>query len=141
MCCKKTTHGAKIITYNFGPGQALGKNTTLGLSLLKFMIILKSLRQCVAPIRLAFSWDRGIILYMDATQQGPTKMTLYTLFGAWIEGNRDMLAVFAEYNDMVVFIQHESKKRTYKGGSLGYDSLVYIESELGKLCNNEEIEI
>jgi hypothetical protein len=21
MCCKKTTHGAKIITYNFGPRQ------------------------------------------------------------------------------------------------------------------------
>jgi hypothetical protein len=78
---------------------------------------------------------------MDATQQGSKEMTLYTLFGAWVEGNRDMLAVFAEYNDMVIFIQHESKKRTYKGGSLGYDSLVYIESELGKLCNNEEIEI
>ena len=22
MCCKKTTHGAKIIAYNFGPRQA-----------------------------------------------------------------------------------------------------------------------
>ena len=77
--------------------------------------------------------------HMDALPG--SKMKLYTLFGAWVEGGRDMLAVFAEYNNMVIFIQHESKKRTYKGGSLGYDSLVYIESELGKLCNNEEIEI
>jgi hypothetical protein len=77
---------------------------------------------------------------MDATQPG-SKMTLYTLFGAWIEGHRDMLAVFAEYNDMVVFIQNESNKRSYWKDSLGYDSLVYIESELGKLSNNEEIEI
>jgi hypothetical protein len=77
---------------------------------------------------------------MDATQQG-SKMKLYTLFGAWVEGGRDMLAVFAEYNDMVVFIQNESNKRSYRKDSLGYDSLVYIESELGKLCNNEEIEI
>jgi len=77
--------------------------------------------------------------YMDATPG--SKMTLYTLFGAWVEGNRDMLAVFAEYNDMVVFIQNESNKRSYRKDSLGYDSLVYIESELGKLSNNEEIEI
>ena len=87
-----------------------------------------------------FSLQSAYSYYMDATKPG-SKMKLYTLFGAWVEGNRDMLAVFAEYNDMVIFIQHESKKRTYKGGSLGYDSLVYIESELGKLCNNEEIEI
>ena len=78
--------------------------------------------------------------YMDATQLG-SKMKLYTLFGAHVEGDRDMLAVFAEYNDMVIFIQNESNKRSYRKDSLGYDSLVYIESELGKLCNNEEIEI
>jgi hypothetical protein len=78
---------------------------------------------------------------MDATQQGSKEMTLYTLLGAWVEGGRDMLAVFAEYNDMVVFIQNESNKRSYRKDSLGYDSLVYIESELGKLSNNEEIEI
>jgi len=42
---------------------------------------------------------------------------------------------------MVVFIQHEVKKRSYRGDSLGYDSLVYVESELGKLCINDEIEI
>jgi hypothetical protein len=37
----------------------LGKNTTLG----------ETLRHRVAPGRLAFSWDRGIILYMDTTTQ------------------------------------------------------------------------
>jgi hypothetical protein len=78
---------------------------------------------------------------MDATQQGSTKMKVFSLFGAWVEGGRDMLAVFAEYNDMVVFIQNEANKRNYRKDSLGYDSLVYIESELGKLSNNEEIEI
>jgi hypothetical protein len=78
---------------------------------------------------------------MDATQQQGKQMKIFSLFGAWVEGNRDFLGVFAEYNDMVVFIQHESKKRTYRGGSLGYDSLVYIESELGKVSMNEEIEL
>ena len=82
-----------------------------------------------------------IILYMDATQQGTKEMKVFSLFGAWVEGGRDMLAVFTEYNDMVVFIQNESNKRNYRKDSLGYDSLVYIESELGKLSNNEEIEI
>ena len=68
-------------------------------------------------------------------------MKVFSLFGAWVEGSRDLLGVFAEYNDMVVFIQHEVKKRSYRGDSLGYDSLVYVESELGKLCINDEIEI
>jgi len=78
---------------------------------------------------------------MDATQQQGKQMKVFSLFGAWIECNRDLLGVFAEYNDMVIFIQHESKKRTYREGSLGYDSLVYIESELGKVSMNEEIEL
>lgn len=68
-------------------------------------------------------------------------MTLYTLFGAWIEGNRDMLGTFAEYNDMICFIYQEANKRNYRKEELGYDSLVYIESELGKLSMNDEIKI
>ena len=88
-----------------------------------------------------FSLQLAYSYYMDATQQGSKEMKVFSLFGAHVEGFRELLAVFAEYNDMVAFIQNESSKHNYRKDSLGFDSLVYVETELGKACDNMEIEI
>jgi hypothetical protein len=75
---------------------------------------------------------------MDATQQQGKQMKVFSLFGAWIEGQRELLGVFAEFSDMIVFTQNNYNYNR----SMGYDSLVYIESELGKDSrDNEEIEV
>lgn len=59
-------------------------------------------------------------------------MKVYTLMGGWDYEGENLLGVFASKEDLLQFVKQEQAKQTRRPETLGYDTLGYVESELGQ---------
>jgi hypothetical protein len=59
-------------------------------------------------------------------------MKVYTLMGGWDYEGENLLAVFGSREDLLKFVEQEKSKHDRRPDTLGYDTLGYVESELGQ---------
>ena len=59
-------------------------------------------------------------------------MKVYTLMGGWDYEGDNLLGVFASRNELLQFVEQEKAKHNRRPETLGYDTLGYVESELGQ---------
>lgn len=59
-------------------------------------------------------------------------MKVYSLVGGYDYEGENLLGVFASKEDLLQFVEQEKPKAHCRPETLGYDSLGYVESELGQ---------
>ena len=59
-------------------------------------------------------------------------MKVYSLMGGYDYEGESLLGVFASKEDLLQFVESERSKHDRRPETLGYDSLGYVESELGQ---------
>ena len=59
-------------------------------------------------------------------------MKVYTLMGGWDYEGENLVGVFASREDLLKFVEQEKSKHDRRPETLGYDTLGYVESELGQ---------
>ena len=59
-------------------------------------------------------------------------MKVYSLMGGYDYEGHNLLGVFGSEEDVFKFVESEKPKHRYRPELLGYDSLGYVESELGQ---------
>jgi len=59
-------------------------------------------------------------------------MKVYSLVGGWDYEGETLLGVFASKEDLLQFVEQEKPKHQRRTDTLGYDTLGYVESELGQ---------
>ena len=59
-------------------------------------------------------------------------MKVYTLMGGFDYEGETLLGVFASKEDLMKFIEQEKSKYRIRPETLDYDTLGYVESELGQ---------
>lgn len=59
-------------------------------------------------------------------------MKVYSLVGGFDYEGENLLGVFASREDLLQFVEQEKPKQHRRPETLGYDTLGYVESELGQ---------
>jgi hypothetical protein len=59
-------------------------------------------------------------------------MKVYSLVGGFDYEGENLLGVFASKEDLLQFVEQEKSKQNRRPDTLGYDTLGYVESELGQ---------
>jgi hypothetical protein len=59
-------------------------------------------------------------------------MKVYTLMGGYDYEGENLVGVFASREDLLKFVEQEKSKHDRRPEKLGYDTLGYVESELGQ---------
>ena len=59
-------------------------------------------------------------------------MKVYSLVGGYDYEGENLLGVFGSKEDLLQFVEQEKPKHQRRPETLGYDSLGYVESELGQ---------
>ena len=59
-------------------------------------------------------------------------MKVYTLMGGFDYEGENLLGVFASKEDLLQYVEQERPKHHRRAETLGYDTLGFVESELGQ---------
>lgn len=59
-------------------------------------------------------------------------MKVYTLMGGFDYEGENLLGVFASKEDVLKYVEQEKPKHQRRPETLGYDTLGFVESELGQ---------
>lgn len=59
-------------------------------------------------------------------------MKVYSLMGGFDYEGENLLGVFGSKEDMLQFVDQEKSKHQRRAETLGYDTLGFVESELGQ---------
>lgn len=59
-------------------------------------------------------------------------MKVYTLLGGFDYEGESLIGVFGSKEDVLKYVEQEKSKHRRRPETLGYDSLGYVESELGQ---------
>lgn len=63
-------------------------------------------------------------------------MKVYTLMGGFDYEGESLIGVFASRDDVIKYVEQEKPKHGRRPDTLGYDSLGFVESELGQSVEN-----